>query len=146
MKSIMGDKRRYQQILINFLSNALKFSKKGSQVKIKLLVKKIIKQADKITIQEGQKTNKNTYYMTFVLSVRDYGMGVPSEKLKHLFLNFRKIEENSIANKNGVGLGLSICKNLIEQMGGSVKVRSEVGQGAQFDITLHTECIIDDIS
>jgi signal transduction histidine kinase len=67
--------------------------------------------------------------MTFVLSVKDYGMGIPPDKLNHLFLNFSKIEENSIANKNGVGLGLSICKNLIEQMGGSVKVKSAVGRG-----------------
>jgi K+-sensing histidine kinase KdpD len=41
-------------------------------------------------------------------------MGIPPEKLDHLFLNFCKIEENAEVNKNGVGLGLSICKNLIE--------------------------------
>ncbi len=73
-------------------------------------------------------------------------MGIPPEKFNHLFLNFSKIKENSIENKNGVGLGLSICKNLIEQMGGSVKVKSEVGRGTQFDISFHTECSIDDIS
>jgi K+-sensing histidine kinase KdpD len=46
--------------------------------------------------------------------VKDYGMGIPADKLKCLFLNFCKIEENAEVNKSGVGLGLSICKNLIE--------------------------------
>lgn len=58
--------------------------------------------------------NLNTCYIKYRLSIRDYGVGIPRTKLKNLFLNFSKIEENASKNKNGVGLGLSICKNLID--------------------------------
>ena len=57
-----------------------------------------------------------------------------------MFINFSKIEENSKRNKFGVGLGLSICKSLIEQMAGSVVCESEVGKGTKFIITFKTVC------
>lgn len=61
---------------------------------------------DSLVIQE--------FYIRYQLQVKDYGTGIPPEKMQNLFINFSKIEENSSNNKNGVGLGLSICKNLIE--------------------------------
>jgi len=63
-------------------------------------------------------------------------MGIPKEKLDSLFVNFTKINEHKDKNPNGVGLGLSICKNLIEQMGGSVRVESEEGVGSKFIFSL----------
>ena len=78
------------------------------------------------------------------MTVKDYGMGIPADKLKCLFLNFCKIEENASVNKSGVGLGLSICKNLIEQMGGSVQVESIVKKFTKFHIKMNTLCKIKD--
>jgi K+-sensing histidine kinase KdpD len=75
-----------------------------------------------------------------VITVKDYGMGIPEDKLNNLFLNFSKIEENAAANKNGVGLGLSICKDLIEQMGGSVTVQSKQNKFTKFLIKMNTTC------
>ena len=63
------------------------------------------------------------YYIKFRLSVKDYGIGIPIEKQASLFVNFSKIGDSSL-NKNGVGLGLSICKNLIEKMGGTIRLES----------------------
>jgi hypothetical protein len=64
------------------------------------------------------------------------------ESVSKLFIDFNTIEENASLNRNGVGLGLSICKQLIEQMGGSVRVESEVGEGTQFIISFRTTCKI----
>ena len=145
---IRGDERRYQQILVNFLSNALKFSSPDSMIKIKLQVLEI-KQNIKnqgIKSEESQKEDAEgeECYISFNITVKDYGMGIPADKLNHLFLNFSKIEENAEVNKSGVGLGLSICKNLIEQMGGSVQVESIVKKFTKFHIRMNTICKLKD--
>jgi signal transduction histidine kinase len=82
------------------------------------------------------------YYVNFDLEVQDFGIGIPEDKLDSLFINFGKIDENSRKNKHGVGLGLSICKRLIDQMNGSVKVKSKVSEGTTFIINLKTICSV----
>ena len=72
--------------------------------------------------------------------IKDYGCGIPEHKLNNLFINFTKIAENADKNKNGVGLGLSICKSLIEKMAGKVTVESKVGRGTTFTINFLTNC------
>jgi signal transduction histidine kinase len=64
------------------------------------------------------------------------------ESVSKLFIDFNTIEENASVNRNGVGLGLSICKQLIEQMAGSVRVESEIGEGTKFIISFRTTCKI----
>ena len=88
--------------------------------------------------------NGEEYYISFIMTVKDYGMGIPADKLNCLFLNFCKIEENAEVNKSGVGLGLSICKNLTEQMGGSIQVESIVKKFTKFHIRMNTICKIKD--
>ena len=139
-KCIKGDKRRYNQIIVNFVSNAIKFSHQNSKVKVKLEIKQLSLKRD-----PDRPTVTNEYYVTFKLTIRDYGYGMSKEQLKKLFINFSKIEENAHANRNGVGLGLSICKSLIEQMGGSIKVKSRVDKGSAFIITINTDCPIEDV-
>jgi signal transduction histidine kinase len=68
--------------------------------------------------------NKSTHYVNFDLVVQDFGCGMSKENCGKLFMDFNKLEDNAGMNKHGVGLGLSICKNLIEQMGGKVTVDS----------------------
>ena len=62
--------------------------------------------------------DSSTHYINYDLIVQDFGRGISEEDVKKLFLDFTKIDENREQNKHGVGLGLSICKNLIEWMGG----------------------------
>ena len=65
-------------------------------------------------------TTDDKYFVKFVLKVRDYGMGIPKDRISKLFFNFSKLEAHQKANPGGVGLGLSICKSLVEAMGGSI--------------------------
>jgi signal transduction histidine kinase len=75
-----------------------------------------------------------------VLSVQDFGCGIPEDKLDDIFINFGNLAEHQKANPTGRGLGLSICKAIIEQMGGNVHVESQVGRGTSFNLTFKVRC------
>jgi len=81
-----------------------------------------------------------TNYIKYELKVQDYGCGISQEKLKNLFINFGNLEEHREKNPQGRGLGLSICKLIVEQMGGSVRVESTLGEGSSFILTLRAKC------
>ena len=136
---VNGDEGRYLQFLVNFLTNAFKFSNRNSKIKIKLKILEFQRKS-KPNLQVAEEGEE--YFISFLIIVKDYGMGIPMDKLNTLFLNFTRIEENASVNKDGVGLGLSICKDLIEQMGGSVKVESIPGKSTKFIIQMNTTCNI----
>lgn len=93
---------------------------------------------DKTKTSKSEK-NKN-YFINLELSVIDTGVGISSEGLEKLFLDFSKLEENEDMNLGGTGLGLSITKKIIEQMGGFVTVESQLNQGSSFKINIKTKC------
>ena len=66
----------------------------------------------------------NLYYIEFEIKVIDRGLGISEDGLKSLFMNFQSLKEHKSMNQNGVGLGISICKQLIQKMGGKVTVQS----------------------
>ena len=74
---------------------------------------------------------------------RDTGCGISAENQQKVFLNFQKLQEGQETNKLGVGLGLSICKEIILAQGGSVDIKSEEGKGTEFVIFLKAKCVID---
>lgn len=84
--------------------------------------------------------------MKFEMSIQDFGCGISPENLGGLFINFNNLEEHRQSNKSGRGLGLSICKMIVEQMGGSVEVRSKLGHGSTFMVTFKAMCKIPDVS
>lgn len=84
----------------------------------------------------SENKNFNIIYASFAMVIRDYGLGMTKEQQSKLFLNFSKLDEHSHMNRNGVGLGLSICQTLIQQMGGQVFVESEVNEGTKFTIQM----------
>lgn len=152
-KKIRGDSRRYLQIMINFLSNALKFSNRSSEIRINIRLNEMIAKAQsakdslasmpsKESIDEltKPKPKEKCFFINFEIEVQDFGCGIPPEKMNSLFINFNKIDEHQKRNKFGVGLGLSICKSLIEQMAGHVDVQSDVGKGTKFIINFKTVC------
>jgi signal transduction histidine kinase/CheY-like chemotaxis protein len=115
--AIMGDPNRINQILINLVSNANKFTDHG-EVTVKICL-------------HGDKE--------YEITVKDTGRGIPKDKLKEIFLPFRQLENSNTELRRGTGIGLSITQSLVEFMGGSIDVESEVGVGSTFRIILPLE-------
>lgn len=117
-KILRGDPSRLSQVLLNILGNAIKFVAKGSiKLKIKL------------------KSNKNkVHFLEF--SIKDTGVGISKENLKHIFQSFKQAENNTHQKYGGTGLGLSIVKQIIENQGGDITVSSQIGVGTTFKFIL----------
>jgi len=81
-----------------------------------------------------------TRYIHMQISIIDSGVGISTENIEKLFVNFSKLEETNDINKGGTGLGLSICKLILEQMGGSINIKSEIGVGTKFTLNIKTKC------
>lgn len=116
-----GDALRINQILINILSNAVKFTPEGGQVDF--IVEEIA----------GSSPGQVRYRFT----IRDTGIGIEPQFLAHLFDPFARSPQ--VGQIEGTGLGLSITRGLIERMGGSLQVESEVGHGSTFIVELECE-------
>jgi len=108
-----ADPRRVVQVVCNLLDNAIKFSPPGAAVTVDAEV-------DTDTVR---------------VRVRDEGPGIAPENLPRIFDRFYRVEESGVRT-SGVGLGLAICKGLVEAMGGQVAVTSQVGQGTVFSFSL----------
>lgn len=112
--SINGDADRIVQVMVNLLSNAIKFSPANSTIKIQTTA-----QDSWITVQ-----------------VIDQGRGVPQHKRQQIFERFKQVEREDATKKGGTGLGLPICKAIIEGHGGTIGVESEDGKGSTFFFTV----------
>ena len=115
---LVGDLLRLNQIILNLISNAVKFTHKG---KIKLTIKLLHEDKENVTIE-------------FVVS--DSGIGIADNKLNSIFNLFEQAEINTSTSYGGTGLGLSIVKQLVEGQGGSVSVKSKLGEGSVFSVIL----------
>ena len=124
--NIYGDSKRLRQILINLISNAIKFTDKG-YVKIK--------------INCLQRTNKVS---TLCFTIEDTGIGIEDGKLDSIFRRFQQIDSVYQRKYDGVGLGLAIVKELVERMDGSIAVSSEAGLGSQFTCIIPFDLIATD--
>ena len=107
-KLIQADEKRLRQVLINLLSNAVKFTEKGS-----------------ITFQIGYQQEKLRF------QVEDTGIGIAQDQLEEIFLPFQQVGEQS-RKTEGTGLGLAISRQLVQMMGGELKVKSTLGKGSVF--------------
>ncbi|MGD8498387.1 MAG: response regulator, partial [Chromatiales bacterium] len=112
--ALVGDPLRLRQVLINLLSNALKFTEAGD----------IVVKAESVKDEGGK------VWLRF--SVRDSGIGIPPEKLGTLFESFTQADGSTTRKYGGTGLGLAICKQLTELMGGEIGADSEPGKGSTF--------------
>ena len=118
LTELRGDPLRLRQILLNLLSNALKFTDSG---KITLKLRTVILNAHKVRLE---------------CSVQDTGRGISAEQIPHLFQYFRQADSSTTRRYGGSGLGLAICKQLTELMGGSIRVDSLPQQGACFHFNI----------
>ena len=110
------DNLRINQILFNLFSNAIKFSKTG----------------DAITITLHQDPSDMKEYASYELRVKDTGIGMSKEFLTHIFEPFERERTSTISKTQGTGLGMSITKNLVDLMGGTIEVQSELDKGTEF--------------
>ncbi len=124
-QKLNGDEIRVKQVITNILTNAAKYTEKGS-VTFKLSCKKIDKENNKVVIR---------------VSVIDTGMGIKPGDMEKLFTKFERIEEKKNRRIEGTGLGMSITKSLLEMMGSSLEVESVYGQGSTFSFDLEQSVI-----
>ncbi|MBP6181865.1 PAS domain-containing hybrid sensor histidine kinase/response regulator [Flavobacterium sp.] len=115
---LVGDPVRLHQIILNLVSNAVKFTTKG---KITVSVYLLHEDEDKVVIE---------------FAVTDTGIGIPDEKIEKIFENFQQASSGTSRLYGGTGLGLAIVKQLVEPQGGSIRVKSIVNEGSTFSFTL----------
>ncbi len=118
---LLGDVTRLRQILVNLLSNSIKFTHRGEVV---------------VTVS-AQRKDEDTYEMMF--SVKDTGIGIPEDRQAELFQVFTQVDASTTRKYGGTGLGLAISKRLAEVMGGRMWLESEVGVGSTFHFTIAAE-------
>ncbi|MDW3651178.1 MAG: HAMP domain-containing sensor histidine kinase [Bacteroidia bacterium] len=115
LPQITGDQNRLLQVLINLISNAVKFTDAG-QVRLRVTLP---------SSSEGQGKN-----IRFQLT--DTGSGIPANQLDKVFERFKQVEDNQTGKPKGTGLGLPICKQIVEHHKGRIWVESEIGKGSSF--------------
>lgn len=114
-EAIIGDRGHLTQILINLISNAIKYTEEGE---VSLIVKQL--------------SPPNDTSVRLEFSVVDTGIGIASENTKNLFDPYQRLTNSSAALNEGVGLGLAISKSLVELMGGKLQIESKLGEGSRF--------------
>ncbi len=113
-EEIVGDAERLKQILLNLISNAIKFTEKGG-----------------VTIRVEQCNQEH-----WTISVADTGIGIPAHAIEYIFDEFRQVDGSKARQFGGTGLGLAIARNLTLMMDGKINVTSELGEGSIFTVTL----------
>jgi signal transduction histidine kinase len=114
---LIGDPLRVSQVLLNYLSNAVKFTKQGS---IRIEIRSVSESTDTCTVR---------------VEVSDTGIGMPAEVAERLFRPFQQADSSTTRRFGGTGLGLAICKRLVDLFGGEAGVRSIAGRGSCFWFT-----------
>ncbi|WP_086481626.1 ATP-binding protein [Oceanospirillum sanctuarii] len=122
-KEVLSDPLRLQQVMINLLGNAVKFTEKGG------LALRIRNEADE---QFSEPDATGFIRQNILIEIEDSGIGIPLDVQKHLFDPFTQADSSTTRNYGGSGLGLSLCREIIEAMDGEIGVRSQPGKGSVF--------------
>jgi PAS domain S-box-containing protein len=139
---LWADPDRIIQTLTNLLSNAIKFSPSGSTV---WLTAQIIEHENQEIRKPHTQTNKNETFPTphpppstpyIIFQVKDQGIGIPADKLEAIFDRFQQVDASNSRTQGGTGLGLTICRGIVQQHDGQIWVESQLGEGSQFYIAL----------
>ncbi len=119
------DEVRLKQVLTNLISNALKFTSKGSV--------EILAYSNQPNFNES---NADTTQGSVTFMIKDSGIGIEKSQMEKLFTSFSQVDSSTTRKYGGTGLGLAISKSLVEKMGGEIKVRSEKGKGSTFKFNI----------
>ena len=118
-EQIICDKLRLNQVLLNILSNAIKYTAPGGTVAMRIT----------------EKTINPSGHATYEFHVKDNGIGMNPEFLKTIFDPFSRVNSSTVSGIQGTGLGMAIAKNIVDLMGGTIKVLSELGKGTEVIVT-----------
>jgi len=124
---LIGDDQRLAQVITNLLSNAVKFTPEEGAIHLEVALSSM--DSDSCTLQ---------------VLVSDTGIGISEEQQSRLFTSFEQAESSTSRKYGGTGLGLVICKSIVEMMGGSISVTSGLGEGAIFSFTVRLGCSSDE--
>jgi len=124
-EDIICDELRLNQVLLNLISNAVKFTKPGGMLSIRVI----------------EKNDAPNGYASYMFQVIDSGIGMSSEFQKHIFEAFTREQTSTVSGIQGAGLGMAITKNIVNMMGGTISVESEVGKGSKFTVCLQFRTI-----
>ena len=119
-EDVICDRLRLNQIMINLLNNAMKFTNPGGMVSVRLV----------------QKPNASKGFASYEIHVKDNGIGMSEEFQKHVFDAFAREETATVSGIQGSGLGMAITKNIVNLMNGKISVNSKVGVGTEFIVSL----------
>jgi len=117
---VQTDRQKVKQIVVNLLSNALKFTHQGS---IEIAV----------TLQEDERVA--------TIAVSDTGIGIAREHHERIFEDFRQVDDSPSRQYGGTGLGLAICRRLANALGGRIALRSQIGEGSTFTLTIPVDVL-----
>ena len=117
---VLCDKLRLNQILLNLLSNAMKFTMPGGIVSVRII--------QKGTASDGR--------VSYEFQIKDTGIGMSDEFQKHIFEPFERERTSTVSGIQGTGLGMAITKNIVDMMGGTISVVSQEGKGTTFTVSL----------
>ncbi|MGD8835340.1 MAG: response regulator [Desulfobacteraceae bacterium] len=126
----VGDRLRLRQVLANLVGNAIKFTHSG-EIEVSAAIMDSPKSA--------ASTPSHPVQQMIQFSVRDTGIGIARNKQPHIFERFTQAESDSMRNFEGTGLGLTICRHLVEKMGGKIWLESRIGEGTTFSFVVHLE-------
>jgi PAS domain S-box-containing protein len=117
LPTVCADRERVEEVLLNLLDNAVKYSPRGRRIRVR-----------------GQVTSDEV-----IVHVTDLGQGIPLREQDRIFERFQRVDNASTRRTQGAGLGLYICRAIVEAHGGRIGVRSELGQGSTFSFSLPRE-------
>ena len=131
---VQGDPVRLKQILANLVNNAIKFTREGGRVNINVTYA-LYSNWSYCVVQDKDSNDENCSEM-ICIAVTDTGVGIKPESLEAIFDAYNQADKSTHRLYGGTGLGLSVCKSLVELMGGSIRVKSDVGVGTTFEVIL----------
>ena len=114
LEPMLGDADKFDQILTNLISNAVKYSPSGGDITVKL------------------RSDDDTLH----LEVRDHGIGIPADRISRVFEKFERVDDRDTRQAGGTGIGLYLVKHLVERHEGSIRIESELGVGSNFIVEL----------
>ena len=118
-EDIVCDKLRLNQVLLNILSNSIKYTSPGGTISVRITEKSV----------------NESGYGTYEFCIKDNGMGMDAEYLKTIFEPFTRVKSSTVSGIQGTGLGMAITKSIIDMMGGKIEIFSELGKGTETIVT-----------